>query len=189
MSKFDEYSCNQFLDRSFSDWICQLKQTMFGPEDTSGKSKQPFHCLLLEYSQTKLTIYNVQCMAKFERRITITIGVYRTCRGLGWSLKLLVVWTKKRCQTTEWELIGVFFSQVFRWVGCRLKIPDKEEMSHDWMKQLAPMTDETPPPHVLLCALCEILTVWIGIFLNSVNHCCLHPSYFHLRTCALCLVK
>ena len=77
-----------FLDRSFSDWICQLKQTMFGPEDTSGKSKQPFHCLLLEYSQTKLTIYNVQCMAKFERRIIIIIGVYRTLRGLGWSLKI-----------------------------------------------------------------------------------------------------
>ena len=87
-----------FLDRSFSDWICQLKQTMFGPEDTSGKSKQPFHCLLLEYSQTKLTIYNVQCMAKFERRITITIGVYPTLRGLGWSLKFLVVLTKKRCK-------------------------------------------------------------------------------------------
>ena len=99
MSMFDEYSCNQFLDRSFSDWICQLKQTMFGPEDTSGKSKQPFHCLLLEYSQTKLTIYNVQCMAKFERRITITIGVYRTLRGLGWGLKFLVVLTKKRCKS------------------------------------------------------------------------------------------
>ena len=99
MSKFDGYSCNQFLDRSFSDWICQLKQTMFGPEDTSGKSKQPFPCILLEYSQTKLTIYNVQCMAKFERRITITIGVYRTLRGLGWGLKFLVVLTKKRCKS------------------------------------------------------------------------------------------
>ena len=63
-------------------------------------------------------------MAKFERRITITIGVYRTLRGLGWSLKFLVVLAKKRCKEC-------FSHIVFGWVGCRLKIPDKEEMSHD----------------------------------------------------------